>query len=148
MSESSEKKSFVLRKEDISTILTKEAISGKHMLEPLASTAIAHGMPMNIIELTSHTNKVEVHKYLSDLWFCLDGEVTFMCGGVMQDAYTRVRSDGSLDETEVRAQGLEGAKEITIKQGDWLWIPAGEPHQHITQGTARLMIIKIPIIDS
>ena len=33
---------------------------------------------------------------------------------------------------------------MILKQGDWLWIPAGEPHQHSATGTARLVIIKIP----
>ena len=30
-----------------------------------------------------------------------------------------------------------------LKTGDWLYIPAGEPHQHISESACRLFIIKI-----
>lgn len=132
--------SFLLSKEDINEILTQAPPTGKKMLEPLKHIADTQHLPFNVIELTEHTNKVEVHKYVHDLWFCLEGEVKFFCGGTMQEPYTH----GTLDETELRAKGLEAAKEIVVRQGDWLWIPAGEPHQHITKNTARLMIIKVP----
>ena len=85
-----------------------------------------------------------MHKYLDDLWCCIEGEVRFFVGGTMIEPRTRTTPDGTLDETEMRAKGLEGAEEILVKSGDWLWIPAGVGHQHITTGTARLVIIKIP----
>ena len=144
MSEDNKTQSFILKKTDIDAILAGVPMQGKNMLEPLKTLGAEHNLSFNIIELTRHANKVEVHKYLNDLWFCFEGEVRFLCGGTMQEAHTRIRSDGSLDETEMRAKGLEGAQEVIVGPGDWLWIPAGEPHQHITQGTARLMIIKIP----
>lgn len=140
----SETTSFLLTKEDIAKMLAQAPRDGKNMLDPLKSIVEKQHLAFNVIELTEHTNKVEVHKYLNDLWFCLEGEVTFLCGGTMQEPHTRLRSDDTLDETELRARGLEGAKEITVRSGDWFWIPAGEPHQHITKHTARLMIIKIP----
>lgn len=136
--------SFVLKKEEIDAMLASEAIAGKTMLDPLAQIAAKRELPFNIIQLNNHTNKVEVHRYLNDLWYCLEGQVKFFVGGTMIESHTRVTPDGTLDETELRAKGLEGAKELIIKSGDWLWIPAMLPHQHITQGTARLMIIKIP----
>lgn len=139
--------SFLLSKEDVEAMLVSQPLSGKNLLEPLKSIAQAQSLPFNIIEFTEHTNKVEVHNIFNDLWFCMEGEVKFLCGGMMQEPHTRVRSDGTFDETEMRAKGLEGAQEIIVKQGDWFWIPAGMPHQHITEKTARLMIIKIPHID-
>ena len=138
------KKSLIFRKAEIHAALEANPLQGKHMLEPLKSIAEAHNLPFNIIELSAHTNNVEVHAYISDIWFCLEGEVKFLCGGIMQKPHTRVRFDGTLDETEVRATGLEDAEEIIMKPGDWLWIPAGEPHQHVTENTARLIIIKVP----
>ena len=136
--------SFLLTKEDVAKMLAQQPVAGKKMLDPLKGIAEKQHLAFNIIELTEHTNNVEVHNYLNDLWFCLEGEVTFLCGGTMQELHTRVRSDGTLDDNEMRAKGLEHAKEIVIRPGDWLWVPAGEPHQHITKHTARLMIIKIP----
>ena len=146
MDKDAKTRSFIFKKMQVDAMLAGVPMQGdaKQMLEPLKTLATEHNVPFNVIELIQHTNKVEVHTYLNDLWFCFEGEVKFLCGGAMQNAHTRVRSDGSLDETEMRAEGLEGAQEIIVKPGDWLWIPAGEPHQHITQGTARLMIIKIP----
>ena len=144
MNQDSPKKFLLFRKAEIDSMLEAPPAQGKHMLEPLQRIAIANNLPFNIIEFSAHTNKVEVHTYISDVWFCLEGEVKFLCGGVMQEPHTRVRSDGTLDETEMRAKGLKDAEEIIMKPGDWLWIPAGEPHQHITEKSARLMIIKVP----
>lgn len=144
MNENLSQNSFLLQKEEVEAMLVSQPLSGKNLLEPLKGIAQAQFLPFNIIELAEYTNKVEAHTFLNDLWFCLEGEVRFLCGGTMQEPYTRVRSDGTLDETEMRAKGLEGAQEIIVKQGDWFWIPAGMPHQHITAKTARLMIIKIP----
>ena len=117
---------------------------GKNLLEPLKSIALAQGLPVKIIELGDHTNVPEVHTYLGDLWCGIEGTVTFFIGGAMIEPHTRVAPDGMLDETEIRAKAIEGAKEIIVGPGDWLWIPAGMPHQHVTKGTARLVIIKIP----
>ena len=139
-----ENASFLLTKEDVAKMLAHAPAAGKKMLDPLNGIAEKQHLAFNIIELGEHTNKVEVHNYLNDLWFCLEGEVLFLCGGAMQEPHTRLRSDGTLDEDEIRAKGLEGAKEIMVRPGDWLWVPAGEPHQHITKRAARLMIIKIP----
>ena len=125
-------------------MLGSNPLQGKNVLEPLKGIAHAQSLAFNIIELAEHTNKVEVHKFLNDLWFCLEGEVRFLCGGRMQESHTRVRSDGTLDKTEMRAKSLDGAQETIVRLGDWFWIPAGTPHQHITEKTARLMIIKIP----
>lgn len=147
MNENISQNSFLLSKKDVEATLVSQPLSGKNLLEPLKSIAQVQSLPFNIIELTEHTNKVEVHNILNDLWFCMEGEVRFLCGGTMQEPHTRVRSDGTLDETEIRAKSLDDAQEIMVRQGDWFWIPAGMPHQHITEKTARLMIIKIPHTD-
>ena len=120
MNEDNKKQPFILPKAEIDAMLAAAPMQGKNMLEPLKTLGAEHNLPFNIIELSRYENKVEVHKYLNDLWFCFEGEVRFLCGGTMQEAHTRVRSDGSLDETEMRAKGLEGAEEIILKPGDWL----------------------------
>lgn len=133
-----------ISKEHIDKILNSRATQGKHLLRPLASMAAHTGCPLKIIELDHHTNVPEVHTHLDDLWCGIEGEVKFTVGGAMINPRIRVAPDGSRDESEERAERIEGGKEIIVKSGDWLWIPAGTPHQHMTEGTARLFIIKIP----
>jgi len=136
--------SFILKDREIKDMLAILPVKGKNLLEPLAHIAGERALPFKLIELSDHVNKPEIHTYLHDLWYCIEGELRFFCGGAMVEQYTRSRADRTLDETEIRAKSIEGAKESVVTVGDWFFIPAGTPHQHITKGTARLMIIKIP----
>lgn len=140
--------SFSIPKSIIDACLTNPPAEGKNTLEPLKSLAREYDLPINILEDTNVVNKVEVHVYESDIWLCLEGEAKFLLGGKMVDQYDRIKPDGTVDDRELRAKALSGAKEIILKPGDWLWIPAGEPHQHGAEGTARLVIIKIPSLFS
>jgi mannose-6-phosphate isomerase-like protein (cupin superfamily) len=118
---------------------------GKRELEPLKAFTKAGGVPLNILE--DHeitTNEAEVHANEADLWLCLEGEVTFTCGGEMDKPWFKKLPDGSEDNTQVKAKSISKGTEVHMKPGDWLWIPAGTPHQHNTSKTARLVIIKIP----
>ena len=133
-----------ISKSKVDETLAQSPKQGKKLLEPIKSIAAQTNSPLKIIELDHHTNVPEVHTYLDDLWCCIEGEVRFFVGGTMIEPRTRVAPDGTLDETEMRAKGLEGAEEIVMKPGDWLWIPSGMPHRHITDKIARLFIIKIP----
>ncbi len=74
--------------------------------------------PVGILEDTDVSdNLAEVHAKEADLWLGLEGEIEFIVDG----------------------------KKIIVRKGDWLYIPAGVPHQHNKPaGTARLAIIKIP----
>lgn len=116
----------------------------KRLLEPLRAMSLANKFPMNILEDINITNEAEVHRHEADLWQCLEGEVTFIYGGEMVDPWPKRNADGTLDEREWKAKEIKGGTEVVLKPGDWLWIPAGEPHQHFTKGKARLVIIKIP----
>lgn len=141
-------KSFVVRKTEIDKTLQAIPIDGKQLLEPLKSLAAQEKLPINILEDQNVSNDAEVHLHESDLWLCLSGEVTFVCGGEMVDPWFGKKSDGSVNENDLKAKEIRGGTEVVLKPGDWLWIPAGEPHQHGAKGTARLVIIKIPkIID-
>jgi len=62
----------------------------------------------------------------------------------MGDTWLSKRKDGSENPDEVRSKTISGGTTYVLKPGDWLWIPAGVPHQHSAQGTARLVIVKIP----
>lgn len=130
----------VIRKEEIDKSLASEPTKGKKLLEPLKSLAQEKGLPIKILEDMEITNEAEVHEKEGDLWQCLEGEVTFVCGGKLANPQKHPRHD-----FEWKGTGVEGGEEIILKPGDWLWIPAGEPHQHnCPDGVARMVIIKVP----
>ena len=135
--------SFYIPKSIIDACLANSPTQGKNLLEPLKTLVEKEGVRINILENTKVMNKVEVHLFESDIWYCLEGEAKFLLGGEMVGQYDRIKSDGTVDTQELRAKSLIGAKEVILKPGDWLWIPAGEPHQHGADGTARLVIIKV-----
>lgn len=131
-------------KEKISETLAAAPQDGKRLLEPLKSLSAASGAPINILEDRNVANEAEAHRHEADLWHCLEGEVTFICGGEMAEPWPKKNADGSVDEREWKAKEIKGGTELVMRPGDWLHIPAGVPHQHRCAGTARLVIIKIP----
>ncbi len=128
----------------LQTLLQQPPVSGKRELEPLKSFSKESGFPMKVLEDHEVENAAELHTYEDDLWLCLEGEAVFLCGGTLINGEAKIGKDGVVNEKEWKGTGIEGATEHTLHSGDWLWIPAGEAHQHRAQGTARLAIIKIP----
>lgn len=118
-------------------MLTQPAQPGKRSLEPLKSLAKEKDIPLNIVEDNQTVNEPEVHDQANDLWQCIEGEVIFTCGGTMIDPKKVEGKDG-----EWKGAGIEGGTDVILKAGDWLWIPAGMPHSHRCETTARLYIIK------
>ncbi len=135
--------SVFIPKSKISDTLSSPALPGKRLLEPLKTLALGSGLPINILEDQAISNEAEVHRHEGDLWQCLEGEVTFVHGGKMVSPWVKKLPDGGVDDREIKAGEIEGGIEVTLKPGDWLWIPAGQPHLHRAEGTARLFIIKI-----
>lgn len=130
---------------DIEATLAAVPVVGKRLLEPLASLARDKKLPFKIIE--DHqvpVSECEVHMTEGDLWSCLEGKVQFTVGGKLVAPMYRKNSDGSDNVQELVADSIEGGQVHILEKGDWLWIPAGEPHLHVCDETARLMIIKIP----
>lgn len=127
----------LVRKSMIDSALAEPPVKGKRLLERFKSFAESSGFPGKILEDTEVTNEAEVHRTEGDLWFCLEGEVTFVSGGELIDPREHKTPD------ELKGSGISGGTEYLMKPGDWLWIPAGEPHLHKTDATARLIIIKI-----
>ncbi|MBI2024697.1 MAG: hypothetical protein HYT03_01210 [Candidatus Harrisonbacteria bacterium] len=139
-------KCFLVRKSEIDKTLATAPTRGKKLLEPLKSLAAANKLPLNILEDKEVLdNEAEIHKKEGDLWLCLKGEVKFIYGGEMVDPWVKKNADGSLNENEIKAKQIKNGIESILKPGDWLWIPAGQPHQHLCVGTVRLAIIKIPV---
>lgn len=127
----------------IDETLAQAPLRGKRNIEPLKSFSKTHGASITILEDTDVINDAEVHAKEADLWGCIDGEVTFLCGGELIDPWYAKKADGSKNQNELKAKTIKGGTKIVLKSGDWLQIPAGEPHQHSCRGTARLFIIKI-----
>ena len=138
-------KAFYLPETQVKKTLAVSPTIGKKLLEPLKEIAKNNNLPFNILEDHQLTaNDAEVHQREADLWLCLEGEVVFVCDGEMVEPWYKKLADGSEDRREVKAKFIRGGTTYVLKPGDWLWIPAGVPHQHTCAGTARLVIIKIP----
>ncbi len=137
-------KTIYLPSKTVRETLMSESKPGTNALDPLKSLALKHQLPLKILEDHQIHNKPEVHLHEVDLWFCLEGEVLFACGGSLLHCQNRKKTDGSIDQNELFGDEIQNGNSYILKPGDWLWIPAGEPHQHGTKTTARLMIIKIP----
>ena len=137
-------KCVLLRKGNIDETLASEPIQGKRLLEPLKTFAAQNKLPLNILEDKEVSNDAEIHMHEADLWQCLEGEVTFIYGGEMVDPWFGKNPDGTENKNEIKAKEIKGGTTSTLKPGDWLYIPAGEPHRHFCEGVARLVIIKIP----
>lgn len=136
----------VIKKSQVSETLLSTPTPGKKLLNPLKQFSADKKVPVNVLEDNAVVNDAEVHKHEADLWLCLEGEVTFVYGGEMVDQWVKQNPDGTTDDREWKAKEIRGGTEVVLREGDWLWIPAGQPHQHKTAGIARLIIIKIPNI--
>lgn len=132
-------------KATVDEALRNQPVQGKHSLEPLKALAAASGLPMNVLEDHEVVNDAEVHHHEDDLWFCLEGDVAFTYGGELADPWYKKNLDGTEDRREIKAKEVRGGKTIVMRPGDWLYVPAGQPHKHdCLNGTARLVIVKLP----
>lgn len=135
-----------LAKQEINEALALPPAQGKTVLEPFKSAMRSQGAPFVIVEDTRVSdNMVELHALEADVWMCLEGEAWFKVGGELVDPVP-VLKDGVANPNELRAKEVRGAERYVMKPGDWLWVPAGVPHQHGCDGVARLMVMKIPLI--
>ncbi|KKU68811.1 MAG: hypothetical protein UX89_C0001G0002 [Parcubacteria group bacterium GW2011_GWA2_47_16] len=139
-------KTVHIPKKNIDATLINSPVKGKNLLEPFRTFALQNKLPFSILEDTAVENDAEVHVKEGDLWFGLEGEAIFVCGGELVEPKCRLNSDGTENHNELYAKEIADGEKFIVKAGDWLWIPAGDPHQHSAIGTARLVIIKIPAL--
>lgn len=123
--------------------LKAEPTEGKKLLEPLKAFSNEHKAPIHVLENHNKANQSEVHVTEADLWIVIQGTPEFTVGGTMVNGKAKVRKDGTTDENEILGDGIDGGETYTLHPGDILYIPAGVPHAHRSEGTARLYIIKI-----
>lgn len=127
-----------ISKEQILSWLNRPRVQGKHILPDSKKFSDETGFPAKILEDCGVVNEGEIHEDEGDVWFCLQGEVKFMCGGELENPQRHPTKKG-----ELKGTGVRGGVTTVLKPGDWLWIPPGEPHAHSAQ-YARMIIIKIP----
>lgn len=136
--------SHLLTAEQVNAVLMQTMKEGKRLLEPFATEAQEKRLPFKILEDVQVSNAAEVHVQEGDLWYCLQGEVEFECGGKLVNPRAKQYQDGSFDANELIGDRIEGGSTTVLRAHDWLWIPANVPHRHSANNVARLMIIKIP----
>lgn len=128
-----------------SKTLKSKPIKGKRLLYPFNNYWDKFGFPVRIVEDVKIINDAEVHLTEDDLWFCIEGKVRFTVGGQLVNPRNSIDTNGQQNFDELSAKKIKNGKIIEMRGGDWLYVPAGQPHQHGTKGVARLVIIKIPI---
>ncbi len=133
----------LIQKKIIDETLANELSDGKRLLDPLKTFAGNNNIPVNILEIKNINSDAEAHKKTTDLFYCLVGEIKFICGGEMIEPWVKEK-DGIPNENELGGKDIIGGNEYVLTPGDWFYIPAGEPHKQICSDFARLIIIKIP----
>jgi len=139
-------RSILVRHALVEESLKSAPTQGSKLLEPFKALALGAKLPCKVLEDAYGGGEAEAHLHEHDLWFCLEGEVQFTYGGTLVDPEFRTLPDGTRSANEKKGSRIEGGVTETLRPGDWLYIPAGEPHQHRTDAVARLMIIKIPAV--
>lgn len=125
-------------------ILSALPTTGKHTLPSWQATTEATQLPWTILEdFAYHEIKAEVHHTDGDIFYCLSGTAEFVCGGELVDPKVKQNADGTLNKNEVRGTSITNGTTYKLRAGEWLWIPASQPHYH-TAELARLLVIKLP----
>ena len=138
-------KTTYISKKIIDTTLKTKIKKGNRVLDPLASFSNKKRLPFKIIEDNNIMNPPELHVQDGDLFFCLEGKIDFVCGGLIIRKENRINPDGTRNHKEQTGIRIRNGQSFKLRQGDWLWIPPNTPHQHGSDGSARVMVIKIPI---
>ncbi|MBS3149520.1 hypothetical protein J4455_02385 [Candidatus Woesearchaeota archaeon] len=74
-------KSVLIKKETIEESLKSKVTKETKHLEPIKSFSKENNIPLSIIEYSEVLNNLpEIHENEADLWYCLEGEVEFICG--------------------------------------------------------------------
>jgi mannose-6-phosphate isomerase-like protein (cupin superfamily) len=90
----------------------------------------------------SKTGKAELHEKFADFYFVVGGEATLVSGGKIVNSSTTAPG-------EVRGDSVQDGKEIKLKKGDIVHIPANIPHQLVlAKGTTfQYFIVKVQEIN-
>ena len=75
-----------------------------------------------MISLRHKNGGAEVHENFADIFFVVQGKATLLSGGEVQDEKT-------VSPGELRGTAVKNGSSTSLKEGDFLHIPAGVPHQ-------------------
>ncbi|MBI4160649.1 MAG: hypothetical protein HY506_01965 [Candidatus Yanofskybacteria bacterium] len=129
-----------INSETFSSFLKAELKAGGRAVEE-SVLLYSNGFPVRVVQHYQISGAIaEVHLDADDLWLCLEGEATFVCGGRLAEP---IRQFAQGELTFV-APSIIGGETVVLKKGDWALFPAGQPHQPVTRGLAHLAIIKRP----
>jgi len=78
--------------------------------------------------------QAEIHADWNDNLFVQEGEATFVTGGSAVDAKTTAPG-------EQRGTAIKGGTTMTMKPGDYFFVPAGTPHQMKVAAGQRIKFI-------
>jgi mannose-6-phosphate isomerase-like protein (cupin superfamily) len=90
----------------------------------------------------SKTGKAELHEKFADFYFVVGGEATLVSGGKIVNSTTTAPG-------EVRGDAVQDGKEIKLKKGDIVHIPANIPHELVLArgATFQYFIVKVQEIN-
>lgn len=92
----------------------------------------------SMLAFRSQSGKAELHEKFADFYVVIDGNATLISGGTMVNGAPTAPG-------EVRGDSIKGGKEMKLKKGDIVHIPANIPHQlTLAKGeTFQYFIIKV-----
>jgi mannose-6-phosphate isomerase-like protein (cupin superfamily) len=91
-----------------------------------------------MLALRSQSGKAELHEKFADFFVVVDGNATLVSGGTMVNGAPSAPG-------EVRGDSITGGKEMKLKKGDIVHVPANIPHQLVLAkgDTFQYFIIKV-----
>ena len=96
--------------------------------------------PYNVnMELRKMGQAASVHETEAELFFVIDGAGTLVTGG-------KLIEERRTNAENLSGTGIEGGVTKRVSKGDWILVPAGEPHQFpaVEASGLRLMSLHLP----
>jgi mannose-6-phosphate isomerase-like protein (cupin superfamily) len=92
----------------------------------------------SMLAFRKQSGKAELHEKFADFYVVVEGEATLVSGG-------HIVNGAATGAGEVRGDSIQDGKEVKIKKGDVVHIPANIPHQlMLAKGlTFQYFIIKV-----
>ena len=115
------------------TLATKTDASGL-----ATQTLKKYATDYSMLAFRKQSGKAELHEKFADFYVVVAGNATLVSGGKMVNGATTAPG-------EVRGDSIAGGKEMKLKKGDIVHIPADIPHQLLlTKGdTFQYFIVKV-----
>ena len=96
--------------------------------------------PYNVnMELRKMGQAASVHETEAELFYVIDGAGTLVTGG-------KLTEERRTNTENLSGTGIEGGVTKRVSKGDWILVPAGEPHQFpaVEASGLRLMSLHLP----